>query len=330
MGFKYSGLTDKTRQEMVEDLQEFSIYMNGLGFEVYLHYGTLLGAVRNKGLILHDNDLDLGYISKETKPKKVIEEARELMKQFEKDGWFGAYFDMNSNKIRDKGVISDTAGQMHIMTRRDHCTDLFTTWFDNRGNWWNHQWGILAKKEDTLPLKEVVCEGVVMKAPKDTDKILKRLYGSDWMIPQEKKIQQVTDIRMLLLHFLRRDECILKIDIKDFEDLQEEAKKEGVFFTHLDKMIHYGYFIDGEIVGFSGYCPVSKTEVCFKNSYTLPEHRGKGVSTKLNWHRLEKARKAGYKKYFGFCTKDNLGLQLKAGAKQGETDGVYTKTTGKL
>jgi len=169
-----------------------------------------------------------------------------------------------------------------------------------------------------------------MKAPKDTDKILKRLYGSDWMIPQEKKIQQVTDIRMLLLHFLRRDECILKIDIKDFEDLQEEAKKEGVFFTHLDKMIHYGYFIDGEIVGFSGYCPVSKTEVCFKNSYTLPEHRGKGVSTKLNWHRLEKARKAGYKKYFGSCTKDSLGLQLKAGAKQGETDGVYTKITGKL
>ena len=325
---KYSELTNKTRKQMVEDLKEFSEYMDSIGFESYIAWGTLLGAVREGGLILHDNDLDMAYLSKETKPKEVVKEARQLLEQLNKDGWLGAYFDINNQKIKDKGVLSDTAGQMHIMTKRGFCTDLFTTWFDSWNNYWTHQWGIAGTRDTILPLKDVKSEGVMVKGVNNTEEYLTNFYG-DWRTPRDEKIKGLTDIRQMWLKFLIEEETILKINIDHFKELQNQAKKEGLSFTHLDKMVHFGYFVDGEIVGFIGYVDEGDT-ACFKNSYTLKDFRGRGISTKLNNHSINYCKENGFKKYYGFCTKDSLNLQLKAGATKGESDGKYTKIMGKL
>ena len=57
------------------------------GVEAFPAYGTLLGAVREQDLIGHDNDADLGYVSRHTHPLDVIRESFRLQRRLREQGY---------------------------------------------------------------------------------------------------------------------------------------------------------------------------------------------------------------------------------------------------
>jgi LicD family len=60
--------------------------LRACGMEAFLAYGTLLGAVREGGLIGHDSDADLGYVSHYDHPAEVVAESFRLQRHLVERG----------------------------------------------------------------------------------------------------------------------------------------------------------------------------------------------------------------------------------------------------
>ena len=56
------------------------------GLEAFPAYGTLLGAVREGTFLGHDNDADVGYVSRHTPPIDVIGESHRVQRAVERQG----------------------------------------------------------------------------------------------------------------------------------------------------------------------------------------------------------------------------------------------------
>lgn len=153
------------------------------GYEPFLIYGTLLGAVREKGLIGHDNDIDIAYMSKYTNPKEIIEEAVEIYRKLAKKGQLLRWFDIDYEAQEDSNKILSASGQAHI-TVDGYIFDLFTTWQDNDGNLWLFEFGKVGK--GFLPLKKGELHGIDFNIPNNSEKLLEFLYG-DWKTPRKEK-----------------------------------------------------------------------------------------------------------------------------------------------
>jgi glycerol-3-phosphate cytidylyltransferase len=152
-----------------------------LNFEIYLQFGSLLGAVREGGMIEGDSDVDVCYLSKKNNKSEVIKEITGIYKLLASKGVFVKSF--NKDYVEDVD-ISQPFGQCHVNTR-GVVIDLFTSWIED-GEYWTCQWGCLGKATDLLPFKIVEFDSLRFKAPKNSEGILKKLYG-DWKTPKKEK-----------------------------------------------------------------------------------------------------------------------------------------------
>ena len=78
--------TEQAKQEIVKDLKSLELFFKEkLDLDIYLIYGTLLGAIREHDFIPHDTDIDISYISKyNTKEGVRIErkDIKEVLKSY--------------------------------------------------------------------------------------------------------------------------------------------------------------------------------------------------------------------------------------------------------
>ena len=71
---------------LLDSIQQVLDAIRDAGVEAFLAYGTLLGAVRQGGLIGHDSDADLGYVSRHSHPVDVILESFRLQRHTHRTG----------------------------------------------------------------------------------------------------------------------------------------------------------------------------------------------------------------------------------------------------
>jgi hypothetical protein len=137
-------------------------------YEVFLNSGTLLGVIRDKRLIDHDDDVDLAVILRAGTEEEAAAEWKALRGVLEEA-------DLFERAVQDQPAIYKLrpAGKIEF--------DLFPAWVqDGQVFVYPHTHGTLTA-DDVMPLKACAVTG--QPIPQDPDKMLEMNYGPGWRSP---------------------------------------------------------------------------------------------------------------------------------------------------
>lgn len=156
--------------------------------QVFIHCGTLLGAIREGGLIEHDDDFDVAYLSNYHTKEEVKNEMLDIYKYLKEKGMLVKYFDLNYREVFEFENMVYGLGQAHIMID-DFVIDLWTTWIDEDGDF--NLFDMKKITKSILPLVKTTIYGIEFNCPVNGEEIIEKIYGRDWKIPQKKKPPKV-------------------------------------------------------------------------------------------------------------------------------------------
>ena len=142
------------------------------GVPSFLSYGSLLGAVREGGLIGHDVDVDLGYLSAHSHPADVLLESHVIERTLRAHGW---------------RVRRENGGFLALfLPQRDGTTrnlDVFTCFQVDDHMYQVHDTRIKADQSVVVPVAPVAFEGRQLPGPAQPDVMLEAAYGEGWRVP---------------------------------------------------------------------------------------------------------------------------------------------------
>lgn len=177
---KFADLTHEEKIAMLKALQEFKLPNN----PVFLHCGTLLGAIRENALIDHDDDIDIAYLSAYHTIPEVKREMLEIYHYLADNNMLIKYFDLNYCDVFNINSNTPGLGQAHILFN-GYAFDMWTTWIDNDGFF--NLYDMSQISDSPLPLETATIYGLNFPVPRNAKDILRAIYGSDWRVPKVMK-----------------------------------------------------------------------------------------------------------------------------------------------
>ncbi len=158
---------------MVEVAQQIlAILRAECGIRAWLAFGSLLGAVRSGGVIGHDSDIDLAYLSDRPTPAAMAEELFAARRALVRHGF---------------RVINKSGSFLTVrFTSPDGSAasiDLYTCF--HLGGYLYETATVRARvpRDAIAPLRTVEFEGVPLPAPARPDALLEASYGPRWRVP---------------------------------------------------------------------------------------------------------------------------------------------------
>lgn len=180
LAIKFEDLTDGKKNKILGDLKQFESVMSD--YDIYLQFGSLLGAIRERNLIGGDYDIDVCYMSHFHTMPEIVQEAKDLKVRLHKLGILDKHFDKSMQGVPPEQEV-EPFGQFHV-NGGSMIIDLFTSWIDENGDYWTCQWGNFGKADQFFPLSEGKLCDFTFKVPQNSELILARLYGEDWRTPR--------------------------------------------------------------------------------------------------------------------------------------------------
>ncbi|HXH80457.1 class I SAM-dependent methyltransferase [Nocardioides sp.] len=174
----------KDRSELtplLDALETVLALLHEQGLAAFPAYGTLLGAVREGTFLGHDNDADVGYVSRHTHPIDVIRESHRVQRAVERQGCATSRHSGGAFKID----VPDADGSVRGL-------DVFGGFFAEGhlallGEIWEPY-----QREWIFPLGTVTLDGRELPAPADPERLLAAAYGPGWRVP-DPAFQYVKD-----------------------------------------------------------------------------------------------------------------------------------------
>jgi hypothetical protein len=152
------------------------IFKREFDIDVYLTWGTLLGAVRDGDYIAFDNDVDRAYLTNRSADFEIVEEHELIVRVLRQQGF---------------PVQQNSKGQIHVRVHPDSQIwggaifnlDLWTTWA-REGQYFHYPdiKGEVAADE-VLPLRRFYFRGQFLWIPQGYQQVLHRFYGEGWRKP---------------------------------------------------------------------------------------------------------------------------------------------------
>ena len=158
----YPGWKLIDKEKAFENLCLFKEIADRNGFRFFLAYGTLLGAIREKDFIDHDEDIDLGADYQD------VELFMSMLFELREHGFEVARWD-------DRGLIS-------IIRNNEYIDIYFFKEYNDK---------LLINCGEPLPKKFLENQGVIefkgveFNAPADTVGAVEYWYGKDWQTPAQ-------------------------------------------------------------------------------------------------------------------------------------------------
>lgn len=165
-------------------LKDVGALLDGAGIRWWIDYGTVLGYVRNGGLIPWDKDTDLGILAEDR--QKLLD----LRPEIEKLGYFPTYkHPQPTQRFR-------TGDRMKVrLSQHNHTnTDIFI--------WEKRPKGMLDRRnyigadlykgremhrDLILPLQRGIWDGIEVSVPADPEGLCLHRYGTNWREPERTK-----------------------------------------------------------------------------------------------------------------------------------------------
>jgi len=150
------------------------IYKSEFGIQLFLTYGTLLGAVRENNFIGHDFDVDLSYISRYEEGYEIAEESSKILNAIINDD------------IEDVKFSKGHFAQYKVIVKVDSfkfTIEIFTSFF-KANKFFQYFWiGGDFEKRNVWPLSQMVFKDETFFVPNNKEAFLERIYGVNWKVP---------------------------------------------------------------------------------------------------------------------------------------------------
>ena len=134
-GFYIAPMMKRVWAAEMETLAVISAICKNYGIRYFADWGTMLGAVRHKGFVPWDDDMDIGMLREDYRKfiqvaGKVLPEGYKLI-NLHTEKTFGSYLSrvVNTDKIRLDAELNDPPKMVHRSTR--------TIYIHEKNNWYN-------------------------------------------------------------------------------------------------------------------------------------------------------------------------------------------------
>jgi len=153
-----------------------SLFRAEFGLDVYLTWGTLLGAIREGDFIAHDVDVDLAYLSAKSNDFEILEEHELIVRVLDARGLRVRPHSRGQMHVDMSAAAGSAQGQAFDL-------DLWTSWTrDGRYFHYPDIKGELAAPQ-VAPLRRHTFRGHAVLVPACAEAVLAQFYGSQWRVP---------------------------------------------------------------------------------------------------------------------------------------------------
>ena len=159
-------------EPLLDAIDEVLDALRRVGLDPFLAYGTALGAIRDGGLIGHDSDADLGYVSTHDHPVDVIRESFRIQR---------ALTDMGYRVTRYSAI----GLKVHVLESDglDRGLDVFGGFMRDGVLYLMGEIAVPFRRDWIFPLGTASLEGREFPVPANADKFLTATYGPGWRTP---------------------------------------------------------------------------------------------------------------------------------------------------
>lgn len=176
----YTETSDQNKQKLYNVIQDIDSIFKVNSLDYWIEGGTLLGAVRHRGLIPWDDDLDIQIKSSDIKlllSETLVEQLNQ--KNYEIVEWWGGYkiYPKNGAKVKDypwKFPFCDIFPMDYYPDR-----EIYHYKSEKARKFWPDAY---TSKSDLYPLKKYKFGKLLVKGPNLCSSILNRSYGPTWPV----------------------------------------------------------------------------------------------------------------------------------------------------
>jgi hypothetical protein len=169
----FSGRDASVVEQMVEVTDQIlDVMREECGLEGWIAFGTLLGAMREGGVIGHDSDIDLAYLSDKTAPAEMALELYGVARALRRHGLKVL---AKSGSFVTVVFTSPDGGQSSI--------DIYTCFYVGEHLLETATVRQVVPRSAIVPLTELEFEGRMLPAPAQPDTMLTVSYGPGWRVP---------------------------------------------------------------------------------------------------------------------------------------------------
>jgi SAM-dependent methyltransferase len=157
---------------LLDACEEVLAALHDAGVEAFPAYGTLLGAIREQDFIGHDNDVDIGYVSRHSHPLDVIRESFRIQRTLREQGYSVDRYSAVGFKV---DVVEADGGVRGL--------DVFGGYFLDGSLYLMGEIGVPFQDDWIFPLGTCTLAGRTLPAPARPEKLLEATYGPGWKVP---------------------------------------------------------------------------------------------------------------------------------------------------